>query len=80
MSETVACESTDLPRCVRERFGCLPFDDAVERWNEPDMREQFTAKTGVEIQAVTSGPQEEVMPGDRVQVVERHLNLPMIRW
>jgi len=23
-------------------------------WNEPDMREQFTAKTGVEIQAVTS--------------------------
>jgi len=26
------------------------------------------------------GPQEEVMPGDRVQVVESHLNLPMIRW
>ena len=40
-----------------------PFDDLntiawrdflLWAWNEPEMREQFTAKTGIEIQAVTS--------------------------
>lgn len=41
---------------TQDDFNTIAWRDFIDwAWNTPEMRAQFTAKTGVEIQAVTTG-------------------------